>query len=168
MRVLVSAASKHGATDEIAHAIAAELREAGIDAVEIEPTAVTGIEHFDAAILGSAVYAGHWLDPMTGLVERDADALVSRPVWLFSSGPLGTPPRPDEVPVDGTAIAARIGARGHMVFAGRLDRARLGLGEKAIASFVRAPEGDFRPWADIRAWAASIAAELAFEPATAA
>jgi menaquinone-dependent protoporphyrinogen oxidase len=41
-----------------------------------------------------------------------------------------------------------------------VDRKRLGFGEKAIMAAVRAPEGDFRPWPEIEAWARGIAAAL--------
>jgi len=43
----------------------------------------------------------------------------------------------------------------------------LGLGEKVILKAVRAPEGDFRPWDDVREWARGIAAALKAEPAAA-
>jgi menaquinone-dependent protoporphyrinogen oxidase len=42
-----------------------------------------------------------------------------RSVWLFSSGPIGDPPGPDENPVDMRAIVTSTGARGHRLFAGR-------------------------------------------------
>ena len=51
-------------------------------------------------------------------------------------------------------------ARGHRVFTGRLDRASLGLGERLITRMVQAPEGDFRDWEAIDAWAREIASEL--------
>ena len=66
--------------------------ERGWDAVVVPPEQVEGIDSFDAVVLGSAVYAGHWLKPARGLVERSRDALAARPVWLFSSGPIGDPP----------------------------------------------------------------------------
>jgi menaquinone-dependent protoporphyrinogen oxidase len=51
-------------------------------------------------------------------------------------------------------------ARGHRLFAGRLDRPRLGFGEKAMVVALRVPDGDFRDWKAIDAWSAQIAAEL--------
>jgi menaquinone-dependent protoporphyrinogen oxidase len=57
-------------------------------------------------------------------------------------------------------LVAATGAREHRVFAGQVDRGRLGLGEKVLLTAVRAPEGDFRPWEEIRTWAAGIAAAL--------
>ena len=49
-------------------------------------------------------------------------------------------------------------ARAHHVFAGRLDRDDLGPLEKLVAAGVHAPEGDFRDWPDVQAWADEIAA----------
>lgn len=62
MRVLVAFASKHGATGEIAEAIAAALRERGIEADVESVDAVIELDAYDAIVLGSAVYMGHWLD----------------------------------------------------------------------------------------------------------
>ena len=55
-------------------------------------------------------------------------------------------------------------AREHRVFAGKLDRSRLGFFEKAVVIALRAPEGDFRDWDEIRDWASSIASSLQQEP----
>jgi hypothetical protein len=64
-------------------------------------------------------------------------------------------------------IAARLrrlghlgGRGGHRMFGGALDRRRLGVTERLVVRMVKAPEGDFRPWAEIDAWTDSIAGEL--------
>ncbi len=164
MRVLVSAASKHGATSEIAREIADRLTKAGLEAVVLEPDAITTLDGFDAVVLGSGVYVGHWMDDATHVVERHGPELAARPVWLFSSGPIGEPARPDEGPVDVAEVMAATGAREHRIFAGRVDKAGLGLGERVLLKAVRAQEGDFRPWDEIRAWADQIAATLTSGP----
>lgn len=170
MKVLVSAASKHGATSEVAEEIAKELREAlqerggegGEDAaVEVRPPEeVNSVEDYDAVVLGSAVYAGHWLESARELAERHASALSERPTWLFSVGPIGNPPKPEEDPVDVAGILGATKAWGHRVFAGKLDRGKLGFAEKAMVLALRAPEGDFREWKAIRNWARDIGAAL--------
>jgi menaquinone-dependent protoporphyrinogen oxidase len=86
--------------------------------------------------------------------------LATRRVWLFSSGPIGDPPKPVEEPADLPGLMSATGARGHRLFAGLVDKRRLGLGEKVILAAVRAPEGDYRPWPEIRAWAEEIDADL--------
>jgi len=73
-RVLVSTASKHGATAEIAEEIGRTLREtlqerggSGDDVVEVHPVEeVSSVDNYDAVVLGSAVYAGHWLEGARG------------------------------------------------------------------------------------------------------
>ena len=157
MRILVAAATKHGATGEIAQAIADTLRDQGLDATVLEPEWVDSVDGYDAVVLGSAVYGGHWLKPARDLVGRCGPILVARPVWLFSSGPIGDPPKPEEDPVDVAELLAATGAREHRVFAGKLVRKQLSFPERAIVSALRVPEGDFRDWTEIRRWAAGIA-----------
>jgi menaquinone-dependent protoporphyrinogen oxidase len=157
MRVLVTAATKYGATGEIAQAIGEVFTERGWDAVVVPPEQIKAVDSFDAVVLGSAVYAGHWLKPARELVDRSRDALSARPVWLFSSGPIGDPPKPEEDPVDVAEILEATKARGHQVFAGKLVKKQLNFPDRAIAAALRVPEGDFRDWDQIRAWAADVA-----------
>ena len=171
MRVLVSAASKHGATGEMAEWIGSALRRAlvqsgdsGAEVVVRPAEQVDSLDGYDAHVLGSAVYMGHWLSPAKDLVQKHAAVLRDRPVWLFSSGPVGDPPKPDETPADVPALVEATGARGHQVFAGKLDRARLSLPERAMVKAFRAAYGDFRDSDAIEAWATSIAGVL-LEPA---
>jgi menaquinone-dependent protoporphyrinogen oxidase len=128
MKVLVTAATKHGATAEIAATIGEVLRgEPGLDATVVPAEAVATVDDYDAVVMGSAVYAGHWLAAAKELVDRAGGALAGKPVWLFSSGPIGDPPKPEEDPVDVAEIVAAIKAREHRVFAGKLVRKQLGL-----------------------------------------
>jgi menaquinone-dependent protoporphyrinogen oxidase len=164
VKVLVTAASRHGATSAIAQAIAHELSEARIDTVVVAPDKVRSLDGYDAVVIGSGIYIGKWLDSAREFVEREAAALAARPVWLFSSGPVGDPPVPATEP-DVAALIETTGAREHRVIPGRLDRSQLGFGEKAVTKLVRAAEGDFRPWSEIEAWAGQIAQALLGEAA---
>ena len=160
MRILISVASKHGATAEIGQALAEVLIGHGIEVRVEAPEAVYSMEGYDGAILGSAVYAGHWMAEAKDLVKRCESQLPDLPVWLFSSGPIGEPPKPEEDPVDVAPIAEATNAMSHVVFAGKLDRKVLGFGERAIVTAFKAPDGDFRDWEEIRDWASSIAEQL--------
>jgi menaquinone-dependent protoporphyrinogen oxidase len=160
MKVLVCAATKYGATGEIADAVADVLADKGLEVTVIPPEQAGAIEQFDAVVLGSAVYMGQWMKPARELVDRSAAALAARPVWLFSSGPVGEPAKPAENPVDVSEILQSTKARDHRVFTGRLVKKHLSFPDRAMASAIRAAEGDFRNWAEIRAWAAGIASAL--------
>jgi menaquinone-dependent protoporphyrinogen IX oxidase len=97
-RVLVTAASRHGSTHEIADALARRLQEAagdrGLTAAALHAENRPDPASFDAVVLGSAVYHGSWLEPARDLAHRHAAVLRARPLWLFSSGPIGEPPYP--------------------------------------------------------------------------
>jgi menaquinone-dependent protoporphyrinogen oxidase len=160
MRILVSAASRHGGTAEVAHAIATALARAGIDVDEQRPEIVGHLNAYDGVVLGSAVYAGHWLKPAKDLVERTSAQMRARPVWLFSTGPVGFPLKPEGSPVDVAPMLEQSGGLEHRIFGGRLDKGELGFGEKVLVQMTGATEGDYRSWDDIEAWATQIASTL--------
>ena len=99
------------------------------------------------------------------MIQREAESLCARPVWLFSSGPIGDPPKPAEAPPDAEEMVRLTHAREHRTFAGVIDTDRLSFAEKAITRLLRAPAGDFRPWEEIIGWAGDIAATLRVEDA---
>ena len=169
MRVLITASSKHGATGEIAAEIGRVLGDRGIDAVVIPLTDVGDVAGFDAFVVGSAVYAGRWMGEARRFADRHAEALAAHPTWLFSSGPVGDPPKPDAgsaVKLD--EVIAESGAREHRLFTGRLDRSMLGFGERTVVRMVGAADGDYRDWRAVRAWAGAIADALTAASANAA
>jgi menaquinone-dependent protoporphyrinogen oxidase len=160
MRVLVSAASKHGAAQEIGDRIGAVLGDRG-HVVDVRgPCDVGAVDDYDVVVLGSAVYAGHWQRDARELTRRQHEALRHRPVWLFSSGPVGDPPGPDEATEDGDEIRAQLRALEHHVFPGRIDTQERSLPERAVVTALRVRAGDYRDWNDVDRWAASIAAAI--------
>jgi menaquinone-dependent protoporphyrinogen oxidase len=140
MNVLVAYGSKHGATKGIADRIAARLQAEGQRAAVRPVEAVDDLEGYDAFVIGSAVYGGRWAQQAIEFIRRHRATLASRPVWLFSSGPIGTmatryePVEPKGV----TAIRRALSPRDHRVFFGawdrsRLDPSQLGFAERIIA-----------------------------------
>jgi len=160
MKVLVTAASRHGSTAEIATMIAEILRASDIDAEAIPPEAVSSLADYDAVILGSAVYAGRWLEPARAFAARHAEELATMPVFLFSSGPLGYPSPLQVEPADAVGVEIATGAMDIQVFPGRLIGRDLSLPERLTAIKTHSPFGDFRPWDDILDWAREIARYL--------
>jgi acetate kinase len=164
VRVLVTAASRHGATAELAAVIADGVRRALGSSAEVavqRPRDVEDVSGYDAVVIGSAVYFGHWLEEAHDLLLRCAVPLWARPVWVFSCGPLGVPGRPPESLLDVDEELRLSRAREHRVFPGRLERSRLDLAERAMVTALRAPEGDFRTWTAAADWGASIGSALA-------
>jgi menaquinone-dependent protoporphyrinogen oxidase len=165
MDVLVAVASRHHSTYEMGGHLAATLRDDGLTVELRRPEEVVTLDGYDAVILGSGVYAGRWLTAATQLADRLACELRERPVWLFSSGPIGDPAQPAGDPPGAAPIIAALHPRDHRVFTGRLEPNELKLGEKLILKVVRAKTGDYRDWSAIDAWAREIAAALKEEPA---
>lgn len=156
MHIYVITATRHGSTREIGAAIARRLRERGHDAVAIDATDARGLDADSAIVLGSPIYMGRWLKSARTVM----DALVAEPagrlIFTFTVGPLGDPPVPvDAKPEDEVErFCAR--AISNRMFVGRLDRLKLGRMERLAAGAVKAPDGDYRDWPAIAAWADEI------------
>lgn len=165
MKVLVTAASQQGATYEIAQAIGRVLRQRGLDSTVSRPERVDDVTPYDAIVIGSAIYSGHWLEPASNFARRFAHELAQRPVWLFSSGPVGDPRRklvqkmtadPRELPT----ILAQTHARDHRILAGKLAGDHLGRAQRLSLRLFRSLQGDWRDWAEIERYATAVADAL--------
>jgi menaquinone-dependent protoporphyrinogen oxidase len=177
MRILVTYATRHGATRGIAERIAQWLRRPGIE-VDLASVEATGdIDAYDAFVIGSAAYMGGWLQDATRFVREHQAILATRPVWLFSSGPVGT----ETVDAKGRDVVAAsrpkefaefestIHPRDARIFFGAFDpdAEPIGLAERLGSVFLRMPAvrkelpaGDFRDWPAIEAWADAISGQL--------
>ncbi|HEY6566124.1 MAG TPA: flavodoxin domain-containing protein [Actinomycetota bacterium] len=161
MSTLVAYASKHGATEGIARAITDRLCDRGVEAEARPVHDLHGLDGVDAVVVGSAIYAGSWMKDAMSFVHSFAPAMRPLPVWLFSSGPLGTEVKDDdEQPKQLEELRELLEPEGHVVFFGALDPEELGFSERMIIKAVRAPSGDFRDWEAIRGWADGIAETL--------
>jgi menaquinone-dependent protoporphyrinogen oxidase len=175
MSVLVAYATRHGATRGIAERIAARLTSDGLPAEARAVADVRDVSTYDAFVIGSAAYMFHWLKDATTFVKRNRGLLAQRPVWLFSSGPLGTDlvdakgrdVFETSVPKEFAELEGLIGPRGTKVFFGAWDPSAppVTLADRFVrlmpASIqTEMPAGDFRDWPAIDAWADAIAAQL--------
>lgn len=173
MKILVAYASKYGSTEGIAERIAERLTTTGLDA-DLRPVkAARDVSVYAAFVIGSAAYIGHWQKEATEFVRRNRAVLADRPVWLFSSGPLGTEAtdaqgrdlRVAAEPKELAEFVEAIHPRDHRVLFGALEPDRLGPRDRLVrtlpAGRALLPEGDFRDWSEIEAWADGIAQALA-------
>lgn len=162
MRVLITAASRHQGTREIADAIAIGLVNRGVQAEAVPIEEIVALHGYDAVVLGSAVYMGRWLSEARRFAQIHTSVLCTMPVWLFSSGPLGAAdhPIPPGTPSDVPVLMRLTQALDHRNFRGRLEMSRLHFAERAMARTIHAPEGDSRDWDAIDRFAAEISDEL--------
>lgn len=170
MKVLVAFASKHGSTRGIADFIGEKLRERGEQVDVLEVDQVRNLRDYDAFVIGSAVYMFHWQKEATKFVSKNKSILSTRPVWLFSSGPVGKEmrdPKGRDVrdasvsgPKEFQELKDELSPIDHRIFFGVLDGTKLGFFYRQIrkSSTIREslPEGDFRDWKEIEAWTTGI------------
>lgn len=167
VNVLVAYASKRGSTAEIAAAVAEQIRAAGLGADCLEAGEARDLGPYDAVVLGSAVYAKRWRGEARHFLRKHGKRLAAMPFWIFSSGPVGEPNEKEEEdsawiePRKIVAKAEELGARGHVVFGGAMPRDPQGFIEKSMVRNTPEQYRDRRDWAEIRAWADGVAAELA-------
>ena len=184
--VLIVHASRHGGTAGIAERIGEVMLAAGLEAVVVPAAEMPDPASFDACVVGGGVYMGTWVKEGTDYLERYAPALATRPLWLFSSGPLPASTKTPKAPTDPIelalgpregpgsggrrkleGLAAPLHPREHRVFAGAFDPddPPQGMAERLVRLMPMAkgvlPHGDFRDWPAIEAWAREIAADLA-------
>ncbi|MFE1291816.1 flavodoxin domain-containing protein [Streptomyces sp. NPDC058751] len=158
--VLVTYGTTNGSTAEIADAVAGILRKDGLAVESCSARSVRSVVPYDAVVVGGGLYAGRWHKDARRFVRRHRDALAQRPVWFFSSGPLGDSVAGRDVPpVRGVQRAmTRLDARGHITFGGCLEEGAKGRIAKMIVSSGKG--GDFRDFGVIEAWAQGIADAL--------
>jgi menaquinone-dependent protoporphyrinogen oxidase len=178
MKVLVAFASRHGSTAGIAQRIAEAIEAGGHEVTYRHVSDVGLVDKYDAFVVGSSAYMGHWEKEAKDFVRRYQAALAGHPTWVFSSGPIGT----DKVdkqgrdvleaarPAEFAEITTSIQPRGDQVFFGAYDPdvEPANLMERLGGLFTRMPSirsqmpvGDFRDWSAIEAWGAGIARALA-------
>lgn len=154
--ILVTYATLHGSTAEVADAIAVQLRTRGLD-VDVQPVdQVRDPGRYDAIVLGSAIRIGQWLAPARKFVEQHASLLNAKPLAIFTVHMLARD-ESDQAQTQRTAYVAPIRAlvtpQHEAFFAGRIDFSRFNLMDKLIAKIVKPVEEDVRDWDAIRAWA---------------
>lgn len=159
--VLVAYGSKMGGTAAIATRVADTLRGRGHEVTLVAAGEAPKGMAWDAAIVGSGLYAGRWRRDAVRLLKRLSRA-APRPsrVWLFHSGPLGDEHAPDPVKLPGRvqAWAERLGAEDVVTLGGRLEADAPGFVAKGLAR--RGMAGDWRRLDHAEAWANAIAEEL--------
>jgi menaquinone-dependent protoporphyrinogen oxidase len=159
--ILVTYASKYGATKEIAEKIGEVFRQAGLQADVFPVDGIRDLTSYQAVILGSSIYIGSWQKEAVEFLKANEKMLTERPVWLFSSGPTGEGDALEllnglRLPAALQPIADRIQPRDIAVFHGNINPDKLNFIEKLAIKGIKKPFGDFRDWDAITGWATSI------------
>ena len=158
--ILVAYATRFGSTQEAAEIVADAIRQAGLR-VDLQPIQeVKSLEHYDAIVLGAAIYNAKWHPAAHEFLSQHEDILRQRPFAIFSLGPTTRNPVAKKRSLSQLdkdlekypwlrPIALEM-------FVGRYDLSKLGLG--LVGRLV--PLRDQREPNAVRAWATALPAQL--------
>ncbi len=162
--ILVGYATRYGSTQEVAEAVAATLRESGLE-VDIQPVrTVRTLVGYSAVVLGAPLHMFRWHKDALHFLSRHRQALAERPVAIFALGPF----HDDEK--EWQDVRAQLDkelvkfpwltpvALG--IFGGKFDPAKLGFPLNLLPALKQMPASDIRDWTAIRAWASNLATKL--------
>lgn len=159
MRVLVAYGSKMGGTKGLAEMVGAELESNGFHVDVMPARAVRDAGTYDGVIVGGALYSLRWHKDSRWFMKKHRVALQTKPVWLFSSGPLDDSAHQQELPPVRFVkkVMRQTHARGHITFGGRMAAKATGF---PAASMAKNNAGDWRDPHRVRMWAKQVAEDL--------
>lgn len=158
-KILVAYASKYGSTGGVADAIGQTLCGKGATVDVQLMKNVRNLDAYQGVVLGAPVYMGKWLPEAADFVKQNAEALGRVPLACFVVCMLLREPTPDNMAkalayLDPVLKAAPpLTPVGVGAFAGALDYGKLSWAMKKVMQSMGQPEGDFRDWKAIHAWA---------------
>jgi menaquinone-dependent protoporphyrinogen oxidase len=158
-RILVTYASKYGSTGGVAEAIGKELCSKGVAADVLLTKNAVNLSSYQGVVVGSAIYMGKWLPDAVDFVKTNCEMLRQVPVAYFLvCMTLCKPTEENRAKVLAylgpvLKVIPEIKPVGIGTFAGALDYNNLSWLNKKILKSKGTPEGDFRDWNAIRAWA---------------
>lgn len=165
-KILVAYASKCGSTGDVADAIGQALNATGL-AVDVRLVKqVTDVTAYTAVIVGSAIRIGNWLPEAVNFIKTYQQAFSKMPMAYFevcgelTKGETEATRRVAASYLD--PILAMVKPIEIGLFAGKMDYSKLSFLERVLTErFIKSPEGDWRNWEQIRAWAGKVGTLIA-------
>ncbi len=172
-KILVTYASTHGSTQEVAEKIAETLRGNEL-AVELQTLrSVRSLDGFSAVVLGAPLYMFRWhKDALRFLARFQKNLTGGLPIAIFAGGPIG---KGDENEWNGVrsqldkemAKFPWLNPVSVEVVGGKFDPSHLGFPWSLIPALKSTPANDLRDWDAIQAWAHSLPMQFALKTSTA-
>jgi menaquinone-dependent protoporphyrinogen oxidase len=156
VRILVAYATRNGSTSEIAQAIGKELTIAGhaVDVAEIKT--ISTLADYTAIVIGGPLYMGSVDGSVGKFVAKHREQLLKLPVAAFVVGLAPKSPDPGAITMAMEAlkkIMEPVTPVASVLFAGKLDPAKVNFVMRKFLEMAKIPAGDFRDWDAIAAWA---------------
>ena len=158
-KVLVAYGTRAGSTASVAERVAAVLKSNGFAAEALPADKVRDVASYGAVVLGSAVRAGKLMPEALKFVEKNKAAIAARPFAAFVV--CLTMKECDEKSRAAASaylepVRLRSKPLSEGLFGGVMDLAKLGVFERTIMKAMKAPQGDYRNWTEVEAWAAGL------------
>ena len=164
-RILVAYATRNGSTAEIAQAICKELISAGytVDLSEIKK--ISTLAGYAVIVIGGPLYMGSVDSAVGKFVGNNHEQLQKMPVAVFVVGLAPKNPDPGAVEAAMAAMRKSLGPVtpvSSVLFAGKLDPAKVNFVMRKFLEMAKIPAGDFRDWGAIAAWARELPVKMGF------
>lgn len=156
MKILIAYATVYGSTREVAEKVGQVLKSKGHDVDVASVAEVTDLSSYHAAVIGAPVMKFSFLPPAKKFVKRNAEILKTIPVAYFSLGFKMidyTPEGRDWMMRKLKAVTSHVPAVDIGLFGGKYVKPEKGLK-------MPFPEGDWRDWEKIEAWAEGLSHKL--------
>jgi menaquinone-dependent protoporphyrinogen oxidase len=166
-KILVTYASKCGATAEISSAISESLCASGLSTELKRASSVKSLEGYQGVVLGTAIYMGSPLKEATNFIEKFGSQMAHTPLAVFDvclTMKEATPENQKTALDYLKSISSTIPPIKTGAFSGRIDFATL---PPLYRMFAQADkegilaEGDYRDWGAISTWAKDLGVVLA-------
>lgn len=155
--VLIVYGSGTGCTAGVAQRMGDVIAKRGVSVEVVSATEAPDAAGYGAVIVGSGVRAGSWHKSAKEWLVRNAEALSDIPLALFTVclTPAQDAGKVDEVRAYTDPLLAETGVKpvDVGVFAGWNEPREFSFVERMVLKLLKAPEGDFRDWPVIEAWA---------------
>lgn len=156
MKVLVAYATAYGSTKEIAEKVGEVLKSKGMQVDVLNVSDIIDMSPYNAAVIGAPVMKFNFLPPAKKFVKLNKDALSKIPVAYFSLGfkMMQDTPENREWMMRKLKVVTKLVPPVEVgLFGGRYKKP-----EKGFA--LPFPEGDWRNWEKITAWAEGLVDKL--------
>ncbi len=154
-KILVAYATRNGSTADIAQAIGKELRIAGfaVDVTEIKT--ISTLADYTAVVIGGPLYMGSVDGAVGKFITKHHEQLLKLPVAAFAVGLAPKNPNPAAIEESMEALKKSMGPVTpvtSVLFAGKLDPAKMNFVMRKFLEMAKIPTGDFRNWEAIAEW----------------
>jgi len=155
--ILVTYATTHGSTEEVADAVAKELRSQNLEVELANCKNVRSVDPYEAVLLGVPLYMFRLHGHARRFLARQEDSLKNMPVALFVLGPF----HDDEKEWNDarSQLDKELGKYpwlkpvSQKLFGGKFDPDNMRMPYKMLPALKKLGEGDIRDWDAIREWA---------------